>query len=259
MAEAILRGAFRAGALAPGDVVVAEPDAGRRALIGALGIAVCERSAEALARSGIGSQMLLAVKPQSLSAVGAEIGALAPSGVVISILAGGASDRVRAALGGACRVVRVMPNLPAQIGMGVSAVCLGAGSAPGDDAFARRLLAGVGEVVAIDEPLMDAFTALAGSGPAYLFYLAEAMRRAGVEMGFDEATADRVTRSVLAGSGALLAQSPERSAEAWRAAVTSKGGTTEAACRALDDAGAMAAFVGAIIAARDRGAALARE
>ncbi len=258
MAEAILRGAMRAGALSPADVVVAEPDAARRAIVGALGVAACERASEAMARAGAGSQMLLAVKPQSLGAVGAELGAGSPEGVVISILAGGASERVRAAMGGKARVVRVMPNLPAQIGLGVSAVCLGAGAAPGDDAFARRLFAGVGEVVGIDESLMDAFTALAGSGPAYLFYLAEAMRKAGQAMGFDEATADRVTRSVLAGSAALLAQSPERSAEAWRAAVTSKGGTTETACRALDGAGVMDAFVRAIVAARDRGAALAK-
>lgn len=256
MGGAVLRGGARAGALAPKQTLVVEPDAGTRGTIEAeLGVrtsAGVEAAAEALRA---GARVLLAVKPQTLDSVGAALRAAGapPTGLVVSILAGAGSARVREALGGACRVVRVMPNLPAQIGMGMSALAPGAGASAPDAAWARGLFAAVGEVIEIDETLIDAFTALAGSGPAYLFLLAEGMRAGGVAAGFDEATADRVVRAVLRGSSALLAQTPERSAEAWRAAVTSKGGTTEAALRELEGAGLVDALRRAVVAARDRG------
>lgn len=260
MAEAILTGAFVAGILEPKRVIVAEPDAGRRGVMSRLGVRVCERAGDAL--RGVDStgewQTLLAVKPQSLAGVAADVAGAPTRGVVMSILAGKTSAAAREAMGGSCRVVRVMPNLPARIGRGVTAVALGAGAAAGDDALARRLFAGVGEVVPIDESLMDAFTALVGSGPAYLFYLAQAMAKAGERVGFDAATADRVVRGALAGSAELLARSTDRSAADLRASVTSKGGTTEAAIRVFDEAGLMDAVVRAIIAARDRGAELNR-
>ncbi len=105
---------------------------------------------------------------------------------------------------------------------------------------------------------MDAFTALAGSGPAYIFYLAEALARAGEAVGFDGATADRVARAVIRGSAELLAQARDESAGALRTAVTSKGGTTEAALRVLDERNVADAIVRAVAAARDRGAELAK-
>lgn len=258
MAGAILSGAARVGAVRTAEVVVAEPDAGRREAMRALGVAVVERAAEAVGALGRGGRVLLAVKPQSLEAVSRDLGGGAFDGEVISILAGAGSERVREAMGGTCRVVRVMPNLPAQVGKGVAAIALGAGARPGDDAFAIRLFEAVGAVVRIEERLMDAFTALAGSGPAYVYYLAEAMTRAAKEMGFDEATADHVVRGVIAGSGELLACSTAGSAAQLRAGVTSKGGTTEAAIRVMEEAGVMGAVVRAIVAARDRGAELGK-
>jgi len=146
-----------------------------------------------------------------------------------------------------------MPNLPAKIRQGITALCAGAGTRPGDDSFAREIFGGVGPmVVTIEESLMDAFTAVAGSGPAYVFYLAEAMIQASVRLGFDEPTARDIVRETIAGAGNLLADSAE-APEKLRAAVTSKGGTTEAACKKLDEAGVMPAIVEAIRAARDRG------
>src|SRR5690606_13250813 len=154
-------------------------------------------------------------------------------------------------------VVRAMPNLPARIRQGATAICLGDGAAPGDDDFALALFRGIGPLVLrIDESLMDAFTAVAGSGPAYLFYLAEAMTRAATELGFDAPAAREIVKATLAGSASLLAQSSESPAD-LRAAVTSKGGTTEAATTVLDNAGVMNAIVRAITAARDRGRELA--
>ena len=160
---------------------------------------------------------------------------------------------VRSALGGRARVIRVMPNTPAQLRRGVSAIAIGEGASEDDAQFAVALFESVGEVVRVDESMIDAFTALAGSGPAYVFYLAEAMMRAGVEIGFDEATADRIVRGTIAGSAALLSDSTDRKPIDLRAAVTSKGGTTFAATQSLDASGAMDAIVRAIIAARDRG------
>ncbi len=261
MASAILAGAFRSGVLEPAEVVVAEPDDARRAKAQSQGCAVATGAAGAIGALAPGGSIMLAVKPQALAAVARELhdaGAGAFDGVAISILAGASSARVREALGGGARVVRVMPNTPARVGMGISAVALGAGARTGDDELAMRLFSAVGEVVRIDEALMDAFTALAGSGPAYIFYLAEALARAGEAVGFDGATADRVARAVIRGSAELLAQARDESAGALRTAVTSKGGTTEAALRVLDERNVADAIVRAVAAARDRGAELAK-
>lgn len=261
MASAILEGAFGAGLLRPAEVVVAEPDASRRSAMAGRGCSVMPDAApgaalRALAPDGM---VLLATKPQSLADVARALDADSPfAGVVISILAGARSERVREAFGGSARVVRVMPNTPARIGLGVTAIAIGAGARESDDAMALKLFGAVGEVVRIEEAMMDAFTALAGSGPAYIFYLEEAMAQAGAEMGFDPRTADAVARAVIRGSAELLARSPDESAAALRAAVTSKGGTTEAAIQSMERAGVSEAIVRAIVAARDRGAELSK-
>lgn len=265
MAGAILRGAAAAGVVDVGRVVVAEPDEAKRAGLAKLGVAVCPGAAEALRwvrereEAGGAGQVMLAVKPQSLGAVGAELGPVfgAARRVVVSILAGTPSDRVRGVLGEAAAVVRVMPNTPAQVGKGVSGVSLGAGAVEGDEAFAVALFGGVGDVVRIDEGLMDAFTAVAGSGPAYVFYLAEAMVRGAEAVGFDREIALRVVKGTVAGAGALLDASGEEPG-ALRAAVTSKGGTTAAALGVFETAGVGESIVRAIAAARDRGRELGR-
>ncbi len=259
MASAIIDGAFNAGVLRPADLVVVEPNDDRRAALVARGAMPAGSAPEALASLAPGGAAMLATKPQMLPDIAASLAGAPPfGGVVISILAGARSERVRQAFGGAARVVRVMPNTPARVGLGMSAIAVGAGAQPGDDDFAARLFAAVGEVVRLDESLMDAFTALAGSGPAYIFYLAEAMARAGSEMGLDPAMADTVARAVIRGSAELLSRTPEQPAAALRAAVTSKGGTTAAAIDSMDASGVQGAIVRAIVAARDRGAELSR-
>jgi pyrroline-5-carboxylate reductase len=165
---------------------------------------------------------------------------------------------VRAALGGTVRIVRAMPNLPASVRRGVSAVALGAGARAADVEVAHALLGGVGETIEIPERQMDAFTAVAGSGPAYVFYLAEGMLHAAVRLGFDQEMAQRIVGATIEGAAAMLAASDHAPAE-LRARVTSKGGTTAAAMRILEDARTLETIVTAIRAARDRGAELARE
>ncbi len=264
MAQAILAG-FRASATGhPLSVAVAEPDAAKHTQLAPLAGAVVPDGPAAVRwlreheTPDLPGQILLAVKPQSLPGVAAELRPhLDRRRIVISILAGAPTSAIRDLLGPNAAVVRAMPNLPARIRQGATAICLGEGARPGDDDFALALFRGIGPLVLrIDESLMDAFTAVAGSGPAYLFYLAEAMTRAATQLGFDETAASDIVKTTLAGSASLLAQSPESPAD-LRAAVTSKGGTTEAATHALDGADAMNAIIRAITAARDRGRELA--
>ena len=271
MAEAIVRGIVAAGTIKIADIAVAEPRAQRRAVFESLGVQAMATSAEAIqwlreqesgTSSGAG-QILLAVKPQSLEEVAGQIGpALGPGRrVIVSILAGTPTQTIRDRFGrNGCdiAVVRVMPNMAAQIRMGMAAIALGAGTTPGDDALALRIFEAVGDVIRIDEQLMDAFTAVAGSGPAYVFYLAQAMSTAATKLGFDEAQAKQIVQRTIAGAGALLAESPD-SPEGLRAAVTSKGGTTAAATAVLDESSVMQAMIDAITAARDRGRELSRE
>ncbi len=205
------------------------------------------------------SPIVLAVKPQMLTELAMELRAFFEdrSRVVVSVLAGTPGAKVRGLLGTNARVVRTMPNLPAAIRLSCTAICVSAGAHAGDEDFAMELFRAVGPtVLRIPEELMDAFTAVAGSGPAYLFYLAEAMTKAAVKLGFDAKTADAAVRATLFGASAMLKDDP-RTAEALRAAVTSKGGTTAAATARLDSSGVPASIVKAIEAACERGRELA--
>lgn len=258
MGRAILLGGISGGFLCKDCVVVAEPDTSKHAVIADTGVRIFTSARAALEVFGSDGQVLLAVKPQMLPALADEIRGIIGARVVISILAGTPGSRIRERLGPAVSVIRAMPNLPATIRQGATAICLSDGAATGDDDLARSLFQSVGQVViTIDESMMDAFTAVAGSGPAYVFYLAEAMVRAAVDVGFDETTAIQIVRETIAGSAALLAQSFDDPA-ALRAAVTSKGGTTAAATQVLDQANVIETFRRAIAAARDRGAELSK-
>lgn len=258
MANAIIRGGLIAGVLIASRVSVAEPDAAKRAALASMGVATFESALGGLANAPENTAIVLAVKPQSLAVVAQEILYALGSRLVISILAGMPGSVVREKLGGSCRVVRVMPNLPASIGHGATAVARSAGATDADEQLALRLFAAIGPCVErIDESLMDAFTAIAGSGPAYLFYLAEAMTKAATSFGFEPAAAERIVRATLAGSGLLL-ETSEHNAASLRAAVTSKGGTTAAATGVLEDANAMALLQRAFDAARARGVELGR-
>lgn len=264
MAQSIIRGALDAGVLNSAAVGVAEPESTKRDVFRAWGLRavkdvgpLLEWMRETEVSPGAGA-VLLAVKPQSFPEVaGAVAPALGPARrVVMSILAGMPTAKIRAALGDQAAVVRIMPNLPAQIRRSATAIALGSGAEEGDDQRAAELFSAIGRIVTIDESLMDAFTAVAGSGPAYMFYLAEAMTRAAVDIGFDRDTAGWIVRWTLAGAGALL-DATDQPPETLRAAVTSKGGTTSAAVTVLDDAKVQEAFIRAIRAARDRGRELA--
>jgi pyrroline-5-carboxylate reductase len=265
IARAILKGAEEAGVIDPARVVIAEPDEARRRGFEGAVAAVVPSAVEAMVwmkkhegHHGEG-QILLAVKPQSLDEVGRQ---LRPAlgltrRVFISLLAGTPTQRVRDCFGDPAAVVRVMPNLAVQLKRAITALAVGAGARDGDEDNAAALFSGVGTVIEIEEDLMDAFTAVAGSGPAYVFYLAEAMVKAATELGFDHRTAEKIVRETVAGAGLLLAAAAEEP-HALRMRVTSPGGTTAAALEVMEHGQALETIVKAIHAAKERGAELGK-
>ncbi|BAM03671.1 pyrroline-5-carboxylate reductase [Phycisphaera mikurensis] len=253
MAEAILRGAFAAGVLGPDEVVAADFSPARRGVMAGLGVAAVEDAASAI---GGAEAVLLAVKPQALGSLGALGRIDRDAQVVVSIMAGVRCDRIAHACGGPTRVVRVMPNTPLLVGRGASAIASGPDARDGDDALALELFGAAGVAVRVSEAELDAVTAVSGSGPAYLFHLAEAMQAAAVGLGLAPELADTLVRQTLLGSAALLAAS-DADAPQLRARVTSPGGTTQAATEVLENRGVQDSIRAAIAAAAARSAELA--
>lgn len=249
MAEAIVRGALAADVFTPRHAIAADPSADRLKVFESLGVDVTDDNAEAIGRA---ERVLLAVKPQTLDKLGETLARIdGQKQCVISIMAGVRIDRIAEVIGGAGRIVRIMPNTPLLVGAGMSAVAAGAQATEQDARFADRLVAGAGAVVHVAEPMMDAVTAVSGSGPAYLFYLAEAMNSAAESLGLDAAQAEMLVTNTLVGAAALLRESPD-AASALRQKVTSPGGTTEAALSHLDRAGVRQTIEHAIQAAAER-------
>jgi pyrroline-5-carboxylate reductase len=177
---------------------------------------------------------VLAVKPQVLKGETALLRALGGAGaLIVSIAAGITTAFLSAGLGSSARLVRAMPNTPGAIGQGITVLYADAGVGGGDRNLAQMLMGSLGETLWLnDEALMDAVTAVSGSGPAYVFLMAEALADAGRAQGLDEATAERLARATISGAGALLAADARAAAE-LRKEVTSPGGTTEAALTVL--------------------------
>jgi pyrroline-5-carboxylate reductase len=196
---------------------------------------------------------ILAVKPQMADTVMSPLGAVLPAGaVVLSIMAGRRIDGIESATGGVAPVVRAMPNTPASIGQGITVACAGRGVTASQRDLCDMLLRAVGDVAWVDEEdLLDAVTAVSGSGPAYVFLLAELLEQAGAAQGLPAGLARVLARKTVSGAGALLASSTADAAE-LRRAVTSPGGTTEAALKVLMDAAAWPSALHAAVAAAAR-------
>jgi pyrroline-5-carboxylate reductase len=245
MGEALLTGLVASGWAEAGDLGVVEKLADRRSMLEKQfpGVTV---TAEPVAADGV----VVAVKPNDVEAACAAIAA-AGCGRVLSIAAGVPLTRLEAALGGATPVVRAMPNTPALVGAGAAAIAGGANATDDDLAWAESILAAVGTVVRLPEHLLDAVTGLSGSGPAYVFLVAEALIEAGVFVGLPRDVSAVLATQTLLGSARLLTETGE-SPEALRAMVTSPGGTTAAGLRALESASVRAAFLEAVTAATER-------
>jgi pyrroline-5-carboxylate reductase len=204
------------------------------------------------------ADVLIAVKPNVVIDACRQVAAAGVSRV-LSIAAGVRTTTIAGALTAAgaidVPVVRAMPNTPALVREGAAAVAAGPHATERDIEWAAQILGAVGTVVTVPEELLDAVTGLSGSGPAYVFLLAEAMVDGGVQCGLPPDTARELVTQTLLGAATLLRESDE-GAEALRAAVTSPGGTTEAGIRALDQAGVRAAVIDAVAAATLRSAEL---
>jgi pyrroline-5-carboxylate reductase len=193
---------------------------------------------------------VVAVKPGDVATACA---ALADAGVgaVLSIAAGVTIVAIEGALGGGIPVVRAMPNTPALVGAGAAAIAPGSDAGEQELAWAESILGAVGTVVRVSEGLLDAVTGLSGSGPAYVFLVAEALVEAGVLVGLPRDVSAALATQTLYGSARLLAESGELP-EVLRAQVTSPGGTTAAGLRVLESAGVRAALLDAVAAATER-------
>lgn len=253
MGGALLQGWLELG-LEPGRIRVVEPEPGPalRALCAERGIALSspETPPEVL---------VLAIKPQMLDVAAPQIAGLAGEAtLVVSILAGKTITNVLSRLPQARAIVRAMPNLPAAIGRGITGAVANAAVTSTQRRCADALLSAVGRVEWLeDESLIDAVTAVSGSGPAYVFYLAECLAEAGRKAGLPADVAERLARTTVEGAGALLEQRPENSAAALRESVTSRGGTTAAALDVLRGADGLEILLEkAVLAAKQRAQAL---
>ena len=248
MARAIVGGAIRGGVLKSSHVAVADPDDSCRSFFDQLGC-VTVKCASDLPNT---KYTLIAVKPQVFN----DIASCISSDIIYSIMAGVSTSRISQAIGNEC-VVRVMPNLPCSLGFGAAGLALGSGATVKDAQLAIELFSAVGSVVDVDESMMDAVTAVSGSGPAYVFLLAEAMIAGGVQTGLDLEVATELVQQTIRGAAELLVQD-ERSATELREAVTSKGGTTDAAITVMQDRGFSDIVGDGVVSARDRGEELGK-
>ncbi|MBT2745138.1 MULTISPECIES: pyrroline-5-carboxylate reductase [unclassified Lysobacter] len=251
MARSLIGGLVARG-FAPAKIRVAEPvEALRTDLQRDFGVA-CFDNAQAAAEGA--ALWLLAVKPQVMREVCAALAAQARAQrpLAISIAAGITAGQLDRWLGGEVAVVRAMPNTPALLGAGITGLYANA-AAKSRFEQAAGLLAAVGPTVRIDdEAQMDAVTAVSGSGPAYVFLLAEAMQQAGVAQGLSAEAARALVQQTLFGAATMLTRS-EEPAEVLRARVTSPGGTTQAAIETFEAGGFRALVDRAIAAATERG------
>ncbi|MCC5829652.1 MAG: pyrroline-5-carboxylate reductase [Phycisphaeraceae bacterium] len=254
MAEAIALGAINGGVRTGNDIAAFDPSAERQSVMSRMGIRVMDEPARLLEAQGL---LVLAIKPQVFDELDGLLSAVGPDGpCVVSIMAGITLGRLRQRSGKGARLVRVMPNTPLLVGAGMSAISAADSATSSDIGQVRRLFEAAGRVIEIDENLMDAVTAVSGSGPAYLFYLAQAMLRAASELGLSPDQARLLVDQTLLGASRMLERS-EDSPEVLRQRVTSKGGTTQAATTKLDESDVAGIWVSAIKAAAQRSKELA--
>ncbi len=256
MASALIGGLLKQG-FAAAAIHGVEIDPKARARLAAdYGIACHEAPDAAALEADI---IVLAVKPQQLRGVAAAIAPQLKSQLVISIAAGVRAADLSRWLHGYARIVRAMPNTPALVRAGITGLYALPAVSAREREEAQRILGAVGECLWVeDEPLLDAVTAVSGSGPAYVFYFMEALEAAAVELGLSEAAARALALATFLGAARLASQSDESPAT-LRARVTSKGGTTERALASLEQAGVKAAINAAVKAAAARAKELGDE
>jgi pyrroline-5-carboxylate reductase len=244
MGAALLGGLLDAGAFAPAAIAVVEVVEARRVELSDMFPSVVVTSSVPATRAA-----LLAVKPGDVPGAAAAVAA-AGATRVLSIAAGVRLTTIEAAVGPDVAVVRAMPNTPALVRLGASAIAAGSAADDDDVAWAESILSAVGTVERMPEADLDLFTGVAGSGPAYVFLVAEALTDAAVAEGMARSVAERVIRQLLLGSATLLDR--EGDPAVLRQRVTSPGGTTAAGLAVLDERDVRGAFGAAVRAATAR-------
>jgi pyrroline-5-carboxylate reductase len=256
MGSAMLGGWLESGTLERDDVIVVDKDTAKASQLSKrFGVRMAEGNKDAAEVAGIA---VLAVKPQDSSGVLEDIsGAMCSEKVVVSIIAGLSISSMRKKLGEETALLRVMPNMGAQVGASVSGYAIDPGHGGFDTALPVRLLEAIGEVVEVEEGYLDLVTAVSGSGPAYFFLMVESLEKAAIRLGLPEDIARKLSRETLWGAAKVLKESGRDAAE-LRQAVSSPGGTTLAALGVLEEAGFTEAMSRAVEAAHKRAGELTR-
>lgn len=255
MATAIIGGLIASGR-EPRSIIVVEPfEAQRQRLLASHGVRTLASADASLAEAAL---VVWAVKPQLFKEAATPCAEHVGAALQLSVMAGIRSGTVAAA-SGAPRVIRAMPNTPALIGKGIAGLYATAAVTAADRELVEAVLAPTGDVLWVEnESDLDAVTAVSGSGPAYVFYVIEALTQAATDMGLSEAQGRQLALATFAGA-TELAQRSDDPPQVLRERVTSKGGTTDAALKSLEADGVKAAFVKALKAAQRRAEELGRE
>lgn len=256
MAEAICRAVVQAGVHKADQIVAYDVSEKRRRVFrDELKVSLAQDNASVTAGSDM---VILAVKPQQFAEVLDEIrSSVSSDQLIVSIAAGFSTSFIQTGVGKSAPIVRVMPNTPLFVGCGMTAIVKGATATDEHVAQVSRIFAASGLTVNVPESRIDAITALSGSGPAYFFYVIEAMVQAGVDMGLPRSEAVRLAAQTCLGAGRMVLQT-QAEPEELRRRVTSPGGTTEAAFEVLEADGVKRAFVEAVKAAAQKSRQLGR-
>jgi len=256
MAEALIRGLVRGGHVPASHVVASNP---RKERLEQLQRDYDIKVDTDNKRVAAGAQLcLLAVKPQIVDKVLREIGdQLQPGTLVISVCAGIGTETIESAVGEGVRVVRAMPNTPALVGAGATAIAGGKHASEADLATARAVFDAVGITVVLDEHHLDAVTGLSGSGPAYIFLILEALSDAGVKVGLSRRNAQRLAAQTMLGSAKMLLETDAHVGH-LKDMVTSPGGTAIAGLHTLEEGGLRTTLINAVETATKRARELGR-
>ena len=257
MAEALVKGLLRAGVATPEEILCTDrrhergPELQKR-----YGVRFSTSNVEAVKAAGI---VVLSVKPQVMDKVLEEIGpALDGTKLVISIAAGVPLAAIERKVGHGVRIVRTMPNTPALVGAGATALSPGEHATPADLEQAKALFDAIGMTVVVDEPLLDAVTGLSGSGPAYIFLIIEALADGGVKAGLARAQAQDLAAQTVFGSAKLLIETGEHPGR-LKDQVTSPGGTAIAGLHTLEAGGLRTTLMNAVESATNRSRELGKK
>ena len=256
MAEALMRGLVGGGHVGAARVVASGPRRERLDQLHArYGVTVTTDNREVARAAEV---LVLSTKPQLLDRVLREIGdQIRAATLVVSVAAGVDTAAIEAALGGGVRVVRAMPNTPALVGAGATAIAAGAHATPRDLDTARAIFDAVGITVSLDEHHLDAVTGLSGSGPAYIFLILEALADAGVKVGLSRRDAQRLAAQTVMGSAKMLLETDAHVGH-LKDMVTSPGGTAIAGLHTLEQGGLRTTLINAVETATKRARELGR-